>query len=200
MRRISTLIASLALVAFVSDAGALDNTRKGFMVGAGLGLASSNYSLDAVVIENMVPTTVEFANDQSFAFGIDFRMGWGINEQVMVFALSRIPWFDNPITSRGSSVTAGILALAATYSFRAEPGGPYVLGGLGLSSWANGFPAQNPDTWWGFGVIAGFGWEVKPHFPFELTVQWGKPTGEEFGFNTSANTVSVIGTIGIWLY
>lgn len=148
----------------------------------------------------MGPTLQEIANDQSFAFGIDFRIGGGINDQLMIFGLTRIPWFSNPVTSRVTSATAGILALAATYSFRAEPGGPYVLGGLGLSSWSNGFPAQNPDTWWGPGVIVGFGWEVKPHFPFELTVQWGKPTGEEFGFETSANTVSVIATIGIWLY
>ncbi len=193
------VFATLLIVGLVSRAGALDNNRKGFMVGAGLGPATSSYVLKVVEDPND-PQLRELGRDESFAFGIDFRMGGGINERVMVFFLSRIPWFSNPISRRGSSVTAGITALAATYSFRTEPGGPYVLGGLGLSSWSDGFPATSAETWWGFGVIAGFGWELKPHFPLELTAQWGKPTGREFGFDVSADTVSLIATIGVLLY
>ena len=201
MRLRLTVIALCFVVAVPVTANALDNQRRGFFFGMGLGPAYTSYDLTYVVEDpGQPPEPRDLARDETWAFGLDFRIGGGVSDRVFLFYLSRIPWFDNPVSRRGSSVTAGINALAATYSFRDTAGGPYLLGGLGLASWSDGFPIGSTKTWWGFGVVAGAGWEFKPHFPLELTVQWGRPTGEEFGFDTSADTVSLIATIGFLLY
>jgi hypothetical protein len=203
MRIRLVFLTALLLTATVAQrAEAFDNNRRGFLLGLALGPAWVSYDLKAVVEDpGQPPELRDLDRDDSFAFGIDFRIGGGLSDRVMLFYLARIPWFSNPISGRGSSsITTGINALAATYSFRDEAGGPYVLGGLGLASWSNGFPLGSTESWWGFGVIAGAGWEIQPHFPVEITAHWGKPTGSVLGFDTEATTLSVVATVGVMLY
>jgi hypothetical protein len=191
------LCASCLLAA---DAYAFDGKRKGFFVGLGMGGGVVDYSATSVVQTSTGPVQRSAGDDVTGAFTIDFRMGGGVNERLMVYYLSRIPWFENPDGRKSGSLTTGFVGAAASWHFRATPGGFYVVLGLGWQSWSKGFPVGSAESRWGMGALAGLGWEFGPHFPLELTVHGGKPESEEYGFPTTAEILSVNLTISGWMY
>jgi len=194
------LLALIGISLFATDTRAFDNHRKGFTMGLGMGGGVVDYKSVSTRQTPSGPEEIVQGDDQVGTFTMDFRMGGGVNDQIMVFYLSKLPWFKNPDGGNSGSLTTGFVGAAASYHFRKEPGGLYVILGLGWQSWSRGFPVGSAETRWGPGALAGIGWELGPHFPLELTIHGGSPDSEEYGFPTNTDILSVSLTIGGWAY
>ena len=195
-----TILALTGMALLATDALAFDNQRKGFMIGLGMGGGVVDYKSVSTRQTVTGPEEINNGDDQVGAFTLDFRIGGGVNDHLMVYYLSKLPWFKNPDGRNNGSLTTGFVGAAASYHFREEPGGFYVIIGLGWQSWSRGFPVGSAETRWGPGMLAGIGWELSPHFPLELTIHGGSPDSEEYGFPTETDILSVSLTIGGWGY
>ena len=82
-------------------------------------------------------------------------------------------------------IATGLLGLGVSYYL--GPTSPfYVMGAAGVSTWTAPFEDDDwlspykskAQTWFGYGALAGFGWEFMKHWCLEATAMWGAP-GEE---------------------
>jgi len=89
--------------------------------------------------------------------------------------------------------------IGVTYYFNPQAPSPFLIGGLGFSSWAAPFE-ENAETWYGFGLVAGGGYEFSRHLSIEGSLSWGNPTKEELGIEASTNALSLKATINVLGY
>ncbi len=173
---LSVLTACLTL-AMVSTANAFDNQRKGFMLGFGLGPAFSSYT-QTIEYGNFAPDRPDEKSDRQNgpALRTDFRIGFGPSETFQLYWMSKINWFsmDNAL---GNSVTvaSGVGGLGMTYFLKPVDPCPYLLGGIGFSSWSLPFESGS-EAWYGVGLALGAGYQFHNHLAVEVGLTWGKPS------------------------
>lgn len=143
----------LALLMCAVPALAFDGSRKGFVLGAGLGgsMVDSPTRTDS--------TRFETVSDRKTKPGIatDFTLGWGISDRVVVAYSNSVAWFQS-----GSVLTEGITAVAVSYFISPRAPSRVLEVGVGLA--ARNAPFQGAVGETGLGVWLGAGYEYKPHW------------------------------------
>jgi hypothetical protein len=188
--RIAAAIAALVMIVSATSAFALDGTRKGFILGFGVGAGYQSYSAE---IDALGAPPSE--SEGSVAFATDFRIGGGITEQFTLYYENRVAWFTvtDKIWIQDFTAIFGVGLLGASYYFKTEAPSGYILGSIGTSAWM--FPFEDDTgTAGGFGISGGAGYEFARHWAFEATVNWGQPKDDPLTISGIAFLVTVGGT------
>ncbi|MEE9554152.1 MAG: hypothetical protein V3W18_07610 [candidate division Zixibacteria bacterium] len=189
---IMVMVALLAIPSF-----AFDGKRKGFILGGGLGFGSTSFS-QTVELGGL---SVTGDTESSGAIMSDFKIGFGASEQLEIYYVSKVAWFgvvdlyNNEIT-----VSSGVGTFGLTYNLKPTVPTYYISGGLGISSWSFPFEDPAPDSWLGFGMFVGGGYEFSRHYSVSLDILYGNPSDSEGALTASASVTSVKLTINALAY
>lgn len=176
------VVAAALLAASASAVSAFDGQRGGFMLGGGVGASFVSYDLKVFVFDegiNIGRPVERREKDSKFGFATDFRIGGGINDNLIVMYANRTAFFD-ALTESGETLTiaASTGGPGFMYFQRELPPSLYYLGVIGLCTWWA--PSQNIDTTWsGFGLMGGVGYEFYKHVTAEFTISYNKPGTEQ---------------------
>lgn len=189
------LLASFTL-ALVSPASAFDGKRKGFMLGFGIGGGLSSYTQKItqkfeIGSYETYEISESFPRQNDFAFRTDFRIGFGLSENVQLYWMSKVNWFGRKSTfTHNETVASGVGGLGVTYLLKPVDPSPYLVGGFGFSSWSLPFESGS-DAWYGFGLTVGAGYQFANHLALEGSLIWGEPSSTERGTKISSNAVGI---------
>ncbi len=190
------LVIALMILGLISDADAFDGRRKGFILGAGLGTGVTSYT------QTIEAYRQSLTSDRESKFGVqtDFRIGYAPNGFLQIYYVSKVSWFslDNAL---GSSVTIahGIGGLGVTYYLQPVAPSFFFTGVIGLSTWAAPFES-NSDTWTGFGIGGGFGYEFARHWSIEVCATYGNPSDTQSGITATTNATTIKATVNVLAY
>jgi len=189
------LIACLTLCVATS-ASAFDGNRKGFILGGGLGLGLTSFTQ---TVEFMGMSTTS-DRENKFAVMTDFKIGYGATEQVLVYYTNKVSWFSlENVYGDNVIIVNGVGGVGMTYFFQPVTPSPYIMGGLGLSTWNAPFE-EGSEAWYGFGLAVGAGYEFSRHYSIEVNLTWGEPGKEVGGVKASSNALSLMVTINALAY
>jgi hypothetical protein len=189
----SKTVCVLALVAIllgVSVSHAFDGNRRGFILGGGIGAGLTSFSQE---VDSPIFGKLETDRENKFALVTDFRLGGGFTEKFMLYYANKVAWFGMD-SAAGKSVTIahGIGLVGASYYFNVAAPSMYLVGSIGLSSWSAPFESDS-ESWSGFGITGGVGYEFATHWSVEGTLNWGNPGKGEFTTNAFSVLVTVNG-------
>jgi hypothetical protein len=168
---------------------AFNNNRKGFILGGGAGLAGTR-------IQQSLSGGGESFEGEAETKGsllTDFKIGLGTSEQFLLYYCSHVTWFSiENVFLEDVTIANGIGGIGVTYFTQPFAPSPFIHGGVGIASWATPFES-NSDTWTGFGMWIGGGYEFSRHWVVEFTLGHGVPSKTEGGLKaeTKASTVGV---------
>lgn len=173
---------------------AFDGTRKGFILGFGLGTA-----VDLVDQTTTFPATggansTYKSDNTEFGLGSDFRIGGGINDQFLLYYVNRVAWIDFENYAGQSSLYLNSYGgLGATWYV--QPAAPSFFFS-GLVGWT-GMSAFDGDgeSLVGFGAGAGVGYEFVPHWSVEASVHFGSPSDDVGSGEINQDAVAFLLTI-----
>jgi hypothetical protein len=186
-RMVLFLLTASVLLALASPAGAFDGKRKGFMLGFGLGPALSSYT-QTLGFEGLPGATSDRQND--LALRTDFRIGFGASELVQVYWMSKVNWFGmKNVLDENVTIANGVGGVGLTYFLKPTDPSPYLLAGLGFSTWSTPFETGS-EAWYGFGLALGAGYQFRNHLAIEGGFTWGKPSKTSGGLEVSSNALS----------
>ena len=189
------LIACLTLC-IATGASAFDGNRKGFILGGGLGLGLTSFTQTV----EFLGTSTTSDRENKFAVMTDFKIGYGATEQVLIYYMSKVSWFSiENVYGNNVTIANGFGGAGVAYYFKPTGPSPYISGGLGMSTWMLPFE-EGADTWVGFGLVVGGGYEFSRHYSIEGNLAWGKPGKEVGGVKASSNALSLMVTINALAY
>jgi hypothetical protein len=187
--KISALVVLvLALITMTATpALGFDGKRKGFILGGGLGFGMTSFS-----------QTLEFGGlketsdtENKGAFATDFKIGFASDEQLEIYYASKVTWFSiTNVYDEDVIVANGLNAVGVTYNLKPTSPTYFVTGGIALATWDLPFENPAPDTWFGFGLYAGGGYEFAKHYSVELDLLYGNPGDSEAGLKISSSALS----------
>ncbi len=159
-------VAVAAVVLSLSLIGAQDllAQRSGFIIGFGIGagLTSSTVSRQGLP---------DFDRQTEVGFATDFKIGAQVSQSLQVYYLGRTNWF----TPSGSNlVAAGISALGVTYVLPSAP--VHLSGGIGYATWLE--IDFFGDSFTGFGLTGGFGYEFADLWLLDFDLTYGRPSDQ----------------------
>lgn len=189
------LIACLTLCV-ATGASAFDGNRKGFILGGGLGLGLTSFTQTV----EFLGTSTTSDRENKFAVMTDFKIGYGATEQVLVYYTNKVSWFSlENVYGDNVIIVNGVGGVGMTYFFQPVTPSPYIMGGLGLSTWNAPFE-EGSEGWYGFGLAVGAGYEFSRHYSVEVNLTWGEPGKEEGVVKASSNALSLMVTINALAY
>ena len=180
-RRFTILLAA-SCVLIAASASALDNNRRGFVIGAGLGWGSAKQTL-----ETSGGGINLSANATSGGLATDFRVGAGLNERWLLYYTNQQVFFR----AADTDFAQGITGAGATYFFQPQSPSLLIDFALGAGVLWNA-DANESDS--GFGVLLGLGYEFARHF--QIKADWyytelGKDTIGETEVTASFGTFRI---------
>ncbi len=206
MRR-SLFVGSILGVMLIAagTARAFDEQRSGFILGFGIGPSVTSFTQETINFGFFTPTTTQNTPRESeFGLGTSFKIGAGIGEQIMIYYVNNVSWFSvvdsvrtpsNTLLTNDVIIANSVGLVGISYYFEETSPSPYVMGLIGVSVWDAPFE-EGASALVGFGLGAGVGWEFKPHWSLEATVNWGKPSDVLLIFGeVEVNAVSFMITI-----
>ncbi len=151
-------ILTAMLVLTVTSADALDNNRRGFVVGFGAGWGSATQEL----------STSGGGLDLSLSsstggVATDFRIGHGFNERWLLYYTNQQVFFG----LNGDSYAQGLTGIGCMHFFSPQAPALLVEAALGAGVLWN---ADARDSESGFGLLLGFGYEFARHF--QIKADW----------------------------
>ena len=161
---VTALVLSLSLVG-VRD---LQAQRHGFIIGLGVGPSLT----DGGVAETDVGVAT------------DFKIGAQVSPAIQVYYLGRSNWFK----PASNLVAAGISALGVTYVLPSAP--VHLSGGIGLATWFE-FDFFG-DSFTGFGLTGGFGYEFTDLWLFDIAVTYGRFGGRDINMFQARAGISIL--------
>jgi len=203
LRGIVLLLVLTAMVVAATSVFAFDGKRKGFIIGFGLGPGYTNFSQEVEGVESDSEGKVSIVSD--------FKIGYGFNEQFLLYYENRVSWFKmtslidcwyDPweeqlyCSEKDVTIAHGIGLVGMSYYFQTEAPTFYLLGSVGVSTWSVPFETDSGDAWVGFGISGGGGYEFTKHWSIEGTLNYGNPsTTDQYGFDATTKAFSVLFTI-----
>lgn len=189
-RWIAVLVPLGTFLAISTPARAFDGNRKGFMLGAGLGLGMTSFTQE-VEITGLGSNKSD--RESKTGLATDFRIGAGLSEQFSLYYVNRVAWFsiDNALGDK-ATIANSVGLVGGTYHLKPEGPSFYLNGLIGLSSWAAPFESGS-DASTGFGFGLGAGYEFSKHWSVEGNLGFGSPSDESGGvkLTTNATTFSI---------
>ena len=177
-RRAAAVLVMLVLGAV---AMAFDGKRQGFVIGGGVGAGIVSY-YQTIEYGGSIDTS---DRENDFAFRTDFKIGYGFNDQSLLYWSSRVSWFQM-VNALGDTVivTNGVAGIGFSYYFDAGRRGPYLTATAGFSTWSLPFE-PDASSWLGFGIAAGVGYEFARGWSLELVGNWSNPSDSELGLTAT---------------
>ncbi len=165
------VMAVTALVLSLSFVGVRDlqAQRGGFIIGFGIGAGLTTYT----VSRDGLPDS---DRETEVGFATDFKIGAQVSQSLQVYYLGRANWF-----SSNGSVVAGISALGVTYVLPSAP--VQLSGGIGLATWFGIQKEEGGDSFTGFGLTGGVGYEFADLWLLDVAVTYGMPDESGFDIN-----------------
>jgi opacity protein-like surface antigen len=152
---LSTLCASILSTPMVADV--FDNSKKGFILGGGLGYSAVRTNID--IRSNHFRAG---ATDTQNALATTLKLGYGISEQFSVFYVNDVSWYKYDGSS--DKYITGASSIGVDYYF--DENSPwYATGGIGIATLKNF--TKNKDSVNGFSYNIGIGYEIMPHVTIE---------------------------------
>jgi len=190
------VLAIIVVLAIATNVYAWDGQRKGFVLGFGLGGGYTSFT-----------QTVEFmgiseTSDRENKFGLntDFKIGYAPSNQFLIYWMSNVNWFGlENILGDNVTIANGVGGIGITYYFSPADKSAFIRGGIGGSTWMAPFDSDI-DTWYGLGVVGGFGYEFAKHWSIEAVVMWNNPSTEELGIDMKTDAFSFAVTLNILGY
>jgi opacity protein-like surface antigen len=168
--------------------------RHGFIIGVGVGpgYTSVSQTLDFGLTE---------ASDDigKFAINTDFKIGFAINQQMLIYWNAKVAWFQSKVysyyydwnsgdifeDSEDETFISSIGGVGMSYYFRPSLPSPYVTATIGYASFGAAFN-DDYDAEMGFGMAAGAGFEFAPHWTAEAVVCYGHSSDEPLSTNATS--------------
>lgn len=195
-----TILIIFILLFLTVTVSAFDGKRKGFILGGGIGPGFTSFTQELSFWDPFFGyTKIKSDRENKAALMTDFKIGYAPTDFWEIYYTSKVSWFGLESVSGDVTIANGLGALGATYYFKPEAPSLFVAGGIGISTWSAPFESGS-DTWIGFGLFAGAGYEFARHFNVELDLLWGKPGDSEFGIDVSTNALSVRVTVNALAY
>jgi hypothetical protein len=195
------LFAVLILFFLATNTHAFDNQRKGFLLGIGLGSGYTSFTQEVDMHYWEYHESVESDRENKVGFATDFKIGYAPDNSWAIYYNSKVSWFgiENYF---GDDVTIanGLGTVAACHWFAPQAPSPFIVGGLGYSTWSLPFEKNASDTWVGPGLFIGGGYEYSMSWSIEGSLSWGKPKDKEIGIEASTNVFSIMVTINLLGY
>jgi len=184
------LIGILTMVLLGTGISQADGNKKGFVIGLGVGSSLTSYT-------QSVPTrSYTSERENNFGLATDFKIGYGLNEKLVLVYTSKVSWFDFDNGEKENvTVTNGVGGIGAIYYLNRL----YVTGGIGFSSWATPFE-EKTDAANGAGFFLGCGYEFIAHLSVELGVTIGKSKMKFKGVGIDTDAVSIGMTVNYLIY
>jgi len=179
MRRISLLIYIAVSILCSISIYAFDGERKGFILGAGLGIG---------YLSNTTSPGFSLDTDSRVVFQANIKIGYAPSNTLEIFYNQRISWWGQ--SDRTFSV--GLLAAAFTLYFdNTSVTGWFVSGGIGFVPTGRG----RSSDFFGFGLFAGAGYEFSRHWTVQADLLYSTITGnysdtDSFGVLVTVNVLA----------
>lgn len=188
--RLASVATVAAMVLSATAVHAFDGNRKGFILGGGIGPVVTSYTVE---VDDDFFGNYTTDRESKFGLATDFRIGGGINEKFMLYYANRVSWFgvDDEMED-GVTIAHGIGLVGLSYYLEAAAPSVYFTGTVGISSWSAPFE-EDSDTWSGFGIGGGVGYEFARHWSVEGVLTWGNPGDESMTVSALSFFVTVIG-------
>lgn len=171
-RTVGVVTTVCLLLGLSTTALAFDGKRKGFTLGGGLGAGMTSFRQELAV-----PPRFQLDSEtvNKGAMVIDFRIGYAPTDQLDLYYIHEVSWFGmTNVLDETVTIVNSTGGLGATYYLAPRAPSVYLLGLIGLSMWSAPFESHS-DTWTGFGVGAGVGYEFVPHWALEGSLSYGNP-------------------------
>jgi hypothetical protein len=193
MRQIVACLCVLGgILASSTSTYAFNGNRSGFILGGGGGLSISSYT-QTLNVSHLGSGTSD--RETKTGFATDFKIGGGINDQLLLYYEDKTSWFsmDNAL---GKSVTIAnsVGLLGASYYMQPKAPCGYFTGLLGVASWSAPFE-EGDSSQSGVGVAIGAGYEFAPHWSVEASLAVGSPNKSVGGVKVTTNAMAFHVTI-----
>jgi len=179
---------------FPSVSQAFDGQRKGFILGGGVGVGGTKFKQESNVLGPYGGSTIAESDwENKTAFVTNFKIGYAFDERWQLYWSQRGSWFEmRNVYSSDVTIMNGVGGAGVTYYFRPTSPSWFLNGTLGISTWALPFES-NSDTWVGFGIAFGGGYEFSRFWSVDLTLSSGEPTYDYgvFELKTKANSINI---------
>ncbi len=186
-----TILIVLILLFLTVTANAFDGRRKGFILGFGMGPGLTSFTQ-----KTYFGYYIKKDRENKGAIMTDFKIGYAPTDFWEIYYTSKVSWFGRGNVTIGN----GLEALGASYYFKPAAPSPFIAAGFGYSTWTQPFESHPPDTWFGFGLFAGGGYEFSRHWSVEGYLSWAQPMIKKSGIETSFNVWSLKCTINVLGY
>lgn len=172
--------------------------RRGFIIGFGVGPGYTSLS------QTLDLGFAEASGDvNKFTINTDFRIGFAVNNQVLVYWHSKVAFFGDKVgtayydyfsgdyyyVEEDATFASGIGGIGVAYYFQPVIPSPYINATLGYSSFS-ALGNDNYDGEMGVGFAAGVGYEFAPHWTVEASLNYGKSSSDYL--ETSAFTLKAV--------
>lgn len=191
-RALTALFVLTVIVLTAVSADAFNGERRGFLLGFGVGPGWSSFKGEVEGFDLG-------DRENKFAIGTDFKIGAGINDQLLIYYVNRVAWFKsdtfdkNGFVQEDVTIASGVGLVGLSYYFKTEAPAWYLVGAVGISSWSAPLES-NSEMFSGFGLTGGAGYEFKKHWSLEATVNYGKPSKTIEGYKVELSVISVLVT------
>jgi opacity protein-like surface antigen len=197
MRKTCLVISIVVAMSFLTlTANAFDGMRKGFTLGGGIGPGFTTFTQEA----SSGYYSEKSDRENKLGLMTDFKIGYAPTDFWEIYYTSKVSWFGiENVLGDNVTIANGLGAIGATYYFKPAAPSPFIAGGIGLATWMAPFESGS-ETWIGFGLFVGAGYEFAPHFNVEADLIWGKPTDSDFGTDYSTNALTIKVTVNALAY
>lgn len=155
---------------------AFDGSRKGFVFGLGVGGGGTSFKQELSGL-----LTGETETETNGAFATDLELGWGANEQLLIYYSNHVNWFGiTNVFNDKVTIASGVTNAAVSYFLKPDAPSGVVGGGIGASAW-NALSDGQSSSSVGFGIWAGGGYEFSRHWMALGKLTYGNPSDEEGG-------------------
>ena len=209
----TTAILALALILVLAATSlAFDGNRKGFILGAGLGLGYTSHKNS---LEHETQGVTSFERLTSTGLATDFRIGYGFSEGFLLYYTSKVNWLkagwvvqrEDTIPpyekywaeSEDTTTAAGVGGIGLSYYLDPESSPLYLIVAVPLAGWVAPFE-DNMNTLGGLGFSAGAGYEFAKHLSVEAVVFYGRVSDDQEPLKFKNNFFGAMVTVNGLLY
>lgn len=192
------VLIALGLVMLAAPALAFNGSRRGFILGVGIGGGGTSFKADLPGDFITHPETQTRAT-----FATDFELGGGVNEQLLVYYSNHVNWvglsypvtFDQTVWQSDSvllirsiqyrekeTIASGVTSAGVSYFFSPSAPSAVVEGGIGFSGWSVVGSSHGSI---GFGFWGGGGYEFSRHWLMRGKVTYGNLRLKPIGLSVS---------------
>jgi hypothetical protein len=192
----------LLVLLTTARAYAFDGSRRGFVLGLGLGPGVTSFK-QTLHIDGIGSTRSDW--DSELDLTTQARIGVGLTEQILIYYANNVSWFRmRNVLGDDVGIASSIGLIGASIYFGREAPCFYLLGYGGVASWDPAAPVLerlihgehdappfefNVEASRGLGAGLGLGRELRRHLSTELSVAWGNPSDANHGVELESDVI-----------